>query len=158
MIDAMVKEKVQAGCVSSVFFFFFSFLIPHFINILFYSDVISIDKATGKITKLGRSHSRMHDFEVMPANLQFIDCPHGELQRRKEVVHTITLHEIDVINSRAQGFLALFSGTFSCLCQSMYAHLTHHIGTQVMLERLRLRCASKLIIRLLNGGKKERRR
>jgi RuvB-like protein 2 len=29
---------------------------------------------------------------------------------RKEVVHTVSLHEIDVINSRTQGFLALFSG------------------------------------------------
>lgn len=27
-------------------------------------------------------------------------CPEGELQKRKEVVHTVTLHEIDVINSR----------------------------------------------------------
>lgn len=25
-------------------------------------------------------------------------------------MHTVTLHEIDVINSRTQGFLALFSG------------------------------------------------
>jgi RuvB-like protein 2 len=32
------------------------------------------------------------------------------LQKRKEVVHTVTLHEVDVINSRTQGFLALFSG------------------------------------------------
>jgi RuvB-like protein 2 len=32
------------------------------------------------------------------------------LQKRKEVVHTVSLHEIDVINSRSQGFLALFSG------------------------------------------------
>ena len=31
-------------------------------------------------------------------------------KKRKEVVHTVTLHEIDVINSRQQGFLALFSG------------------------------------------------
>ena len=39
-----------------------------------------------------------------------MQCPEGELQKRKEVVHTVTLHEIDVINSRTQGFLALFSG------------------------------------------------
>jgi hypothetical protein len=39
-----------------------------------------------------------------------VQCPEGELQKRKEVVHTVTLHEIDVINSRTQGFLALFSG------------------------------------------------
>ena len=38
-------------------------------------------------------------------------CPEGELQKRREVVHTVSLHEIDVINSRAQGFLALFSGS-----------------------------------------------
>jgi RuvB-like protein 2 len=31
-------------------------------------------------------------------------------ETRKEVVHTVSLHEIDVINSRSQGFLALFSG------------------------------------------------
>ena len=32
------------------------------------------------------------------------------MQKRKEVVHTVSLHEIDVINSRTQGFLALFAG------------------------------------------------
>ena len=41
---------------------------------------------------------------------RFVQCPEGELQKRKEAVHTVTLHEIDVINSRTQGFLALFSG------------------------------------------------
>lgn len=86
MIDSLVKEKVQSG------------------------DVISLDKSTGKITRLGRSYSRVHDFEVMPPNIKFVNCPDGEVQRRKEVVHTVNLHEIDVINSRAQGFLALFSG------------------------------------------------
>lgn len=59
-----------------------------------------------------------------------VATPDGELQKRKEIVHTVSLHEIDVINSRyvfsndalcgtkanslihhrAQGFLALFSG------------------------------------------------
>merc|ERR1719446_676069 len=41
---------------------------------------------------------------------RFVQCPEGELQKRKEVVHTVSLHEIDVINSRQQGFLALFAG------------------------------------------------
>jgi RuvB-like protein 2 len=39
-----------------------------------------------------------------------VQCPDGEVQKRKEVVHTVSLHEIDVINSRTQGFLALFAG------------------------------------------------
>ena len=41
---------------------------------------------------------------------RFVQCPEGELQKRKEMVHVVTLHEIDVINSRTQGFLALFAG------------------------------------------------
>ncbi|OPJ89976.1 hypothetical protein AV530_004549 [Patagioenas fasciata monilis] len=80
-------------------------------------DVITIDKATGKISKLGRSFTRARDYDAMGAQTKFVQCPDGELQKRKEVVHTVSLHEIDVINSRTQGFLALFSG--------MDPHLTH---------------------------------
>ena len=86
MIDAMTKEKVMAG------------------------DIISIDKASGKITKLGRSYTRSRDYDAMGIDTKFVQCPEGELQQRREVVHTVSLHEIDVINSRTQGFLALFSG------------------------------------------------
>src|SRR3954466_14334920 len=86
MIDSMTKEKVMAG------------------------DGISIDKASGKITKLGRSYTRSRDYDAMGADTKVVTCPEGELQKRKEVVHTVSLHDIDVINSRTQGFLALFSG------------------------------------------------
>ena len=84
MIESVIKEKVQAG------------------------DVITIDKATGKITKLGRSFTRARDYDATGAQTRFVQCPEGELQKRKEVVHTVTLHEIDVINSRTQGFLGKF--------------------------------------------------
>ena len=39
-----------------------------------------------------------------------MQTPEGELQKRREITHTVSLHEIDVINSRTQGFLALFAG------------------------------------------------
>lgn len=86
MIESLTKEKVGAG------------------------DVITIDKSTGKITKLGRSFTRARDYDAMGPQTKFVQCPDGELQKRKEVMHTVSLHEIDVINSRTQGFLALFSG------------------------------------------------
>lgn len=86
MIEALQKEKVSAG------------------------DVITIDKASGKISKLGRSFTRSRDYDAMGPQTRFVQCPEGELQKRKEVVHTVSLHEIDVINSRQQGFLALFAG------------------------------------------------
>merc|ERR1719240_1438876 len=73
-------------------------------------DVITIDKSSGKISLLGKSFARSRDYDAMGPQTRFVQCPEGELQKRKEVVHTVNLHEIDVINSRQQGFLALFSG------------------------------------------------
>lgn len=86
MIESLNKEKISTG------------------------DVVTIDKATGKISKIGRSFARSRDYDAMSSETRFVQCPEGELQKRKEVVHTVTLHEVDVINSRQQGFLALFSG------------------------------------------------
>ena len=64
MIEAMQKEKVTAG------------------------DVISIDRASHKVTKLGRSFTRSRDYDAMGPSVRFVQCPEGELQKRKEVVHT----------------------------------------------------------------------
>merc|ERR1711871_619353 len=86
MIESLQKESVTAG------------------------DVITIDKASGKISKLGRSFTKSRDYDAMGPQTRFVQFPEGELQKRKEVVHTVSLHEIDVINSRQQGFLALFAG------------------------------------------------
>lgn len=57
---------------------------------------------TGRISKLGRSFARSRDYDAMGPATKFVQCPEGELQKRKEVVHVVTLHEIDVINSRTQ--------------------------------------------------------
>ncbi|KAI0225444.1 RuvB-like protein 2 [Massospora cicadina] len=86
MIEALNHEKIVAG------------------------DVMSIDKATGKICKLGRSYSRSRDYDATGSAVKFVPCPEGELQKRREVVNVVSLHDIDVVNSRSQGFLALFSG------------------------------------------------
>lgn len=86
MTESLVREKVTAG------------------------DVVSIDKASGRVSKLGRSFARAAEFDAMGAQTRLAQCPEGEILKRREVVHTVTLHDIDVINSRSQGFLALFSG------------------------------------------------
>ncbi|GKT33058.1 RuvB-like 2 [Aduncisulcus paluster] len=86
MLEALSKEKVSVG------------------------DVITIDKASGKVTRVGTSFGAGREFDAHGPQTRFVPCPEGELQKRKEVVHTVTLHEIDVINSRSQGFMALFAG------------------------------------------------
>lgn len=86
MIDRLTQERISAG------------------------DVVRIDKSSGKISKLGRSVSRSRDYDALGSNTKFVHCPEGELQKRTVVQHTVSLHEIDVINSRQQGFMALFAG------------------------------------------------
>jgi RuvB-like protein 2 len=86
MIESLQKEKVLAG------------------------DIVTIDKASGRVTRLGTSFGRTAEFDALGPQTRFVQCPEGEVQKKKEVVHTLNLHEIDVVNSRSQGFLALFSG------------------------------------------------
>ncbi len=104
MIDAMTRERVVAG------------------------DVVSIDAASGRVAKLGRSFARSRDYDAMGADTKFVQCPDGELQRRREVVHTVSLHEIDVINSRTQGFLALFAGDTGEIRGEVRAQINTKVG------------------------------
>jgi len=104
MIDSLQKQKVLAG------------------------DVIAIDKSSGRITKLGRSYTRARDYDAMGSDTKFVQCPEGELQRRKEVVHTVSLHEIDVINSRTQGFLALFAGDTGEIKPELRDQINNKVG------------------------------
>ena len=86
MIASLQREKVSAG------------------------DVITIDKTTGKVQKLGRSVSKSRDYDAISTSTKFVNTPTGELIQRKVTNHIVSLHEMDVINSRSQGFLALFAG------------------------------------------------
>lgn len=73
-------------------------------------DVISLDLGTDFITKLGVSFSRIDEYDIHASSLKHVHTPDGELRSRKETVHVLSLHELDVVNSRNQGFLALFAG------------------------------------------------
>jgi DNA helicase TIP49 (TBP-interacting protein) len=86
MVDALAAAKATAG------------------------DVISIDKGSGRVTVLGRSLARSREYDALGAATKFVATPAGELAKRREVAHAVTLHDIDVVNSRASGFLALFAG------------------------------------------------
>ena len=104
MIEMLKSEKVSAG------------------------DVIRIDKATGKIVKLGRSYSRSRDYDAISSTTKFVQTPDGELQKREEVKHTVSLHEIDVINSRQQGYMALFAGDTGEIRQEIRDQIDHKVA------------------------------
>uniref|UniRef100_A0AC34RRR2 RuvB-like helicase n=1 Tax=Panagrolaimus sp. JU765 TaxID=591449 RepID=A0AC34RRR2_9BILA len=86
MVESIIKERITTG------------------------DVIRIDRSNGIIEKLGRSNNRSRDFDVASSAIDEVPCPTGEIERNLEVVDTVALHDIDAINSRAQGYLTVFSG------------------------------------------------
>lgn len=86
MTESLTKDKVQA------------------------ESVIAINKAMGKISKLGCCFMHSHNYDATGSQTKFVQCPDRELQEHKEVVHTMSLHEVEFINSRTQGFLVFFSG------------------------------------------------
>lgn len=59
---------------------------------------------------------------------KFVTTPQGEIQKRKEVIHTVSLHEIDVINSRTQGFLALFAGDVGEIKPEVRDQIDHKVA------------------------------
>lgn len=71
-------------------------------------DVVRIVRERGRVYKVGTSSVRRSD--VVGMDTRFVPCPEGELMRIREEVQEISLHDIDVVNSRAEGYLALFSG------------------------------------------------
>jgi RuvB-like protein 2 len=91
-------------------------------------DVISIDTATGNLSKLGRSFAHVQEFDAAGPQLKYVHTPDGELKTRRETVHTLTLHEIDVVNSRNQGFLALFSGDTGEIKQEIRDHVNQQVS------------------------------
>ena len=61
----------------------------------------------------------MHTLLNAGPTTKFVQCPDGELQRRKEIVHVVSLHEIDVINSRTQVPMASSLTTCSAVLWSI---------------------------------------
>ena len=86
LIDALQREGIHVG------------------------DVISISRANGRVTRLGRSYAHARDLDVQSKHTRFVPCPKGELAYKKSVTHTVSLHDVDVINSRPQGYQTLFAG------------------------------------------------
>jgi len=52
-------------------------------------DAIAIDKATGKVTKLGRSFTRAQQFDAMGQSTKFVQCPQGDSRSARHVARDV---------------------------------------------------------------------
>ncbi|KAK6455302.1 RUVB-like protein [Scheffersomyces xylosifermentans] len=64
-------------------------------------DVIYIEANTGAVKRVGRSDAYATEFDLEAE--EYVPLPKGEVHKTKEIVQDVTLHDLDVANSRPQG-------------------------------------------------------
>ncbi|MEZ0345278.1 MAG: RuvB-like domain-containing protein [Infirmifilum sp.] len=70
-------------------------------------DVIWIDEETGRVSRAGRAKG-YGEFDVTPKDI--VDIPTGPIYKEKEFVYTLTLHNLDEMESRSDSILSIFFG------------------------------------------------
>ncbi|KAK0221513.1 hypothetical protein IW262DRAFT_909432 [Armillaria fumosa] len=71
-------------------------------------DVLTIVKTSSRITTLGSSIARSRGYDALGDRI--VRCLEAEMQKRRDVVYTVSAHETYDIKTRTPGFLALFTG------------------------------------------------
>lgn len=132
MIDALAKEKVLAG------------------------DVIVIDKASGKISKLGRSFARSRDYDAMGADV-CLRYTLFSINQFMNIVPRPNLYSVPRVKSRNAGRLCT---RFRCtrLTSSTVGHKVSLPCSLVIPAKLSLNYESKSTQKSANGEKKERQK
>ncbi|MEM0376657.1 MAG: RuvB-like domain-containing protein, partial [Thermofilum sp.] len=71
-------------------------------------DVIWIDEETGRVARVGRAKGYAGDYDISPKEL--VDVPSGPIYKEKEFVYTLTLHDLDEMQSRRESLLSILFG------------------------------------------------
>mmetsp|Transcript_4490 Transcript_4490/g.8492 ORF Transcript_4490/g.8492 Transcript_4490/m.8492 type:complete len:396 (+) Transcript_4490:197-1384(+) len=75
--DALQKEKVTTG------------------------DVIYVEATSGAVKRVGRSDAFATEFDLEAE--EYVPVPKGDVHKKKEIIQDVTLHDLDMANSRPQG-------------------------------------------------------
>lgn len=70
-------------------------------------DVIYIEASTGNVKRVGRSDNYACEYDL-EADV-YVPIPKGDVHKKKEIIQDVTLHDLDVANSKPTGGQDLFS-------------------------------------------------
>lgn len=74
-------------------------------------DIVQIDVDTGRVVKIGKSREAAEKEKLDLTTVQAVEVPGGPVLKHKEFVYTLTLHDLDVAQSRAGvSMFSLFFG------------------------------------------------
>ena len=78
-------------------------------------DVIWIDAETGRVTKVGRargadlgSEVKLEEYDITAR--RYVEIPDGRIEKEKEFVYTLTLHDLDEYYAQRGGLIGLIFG------------------------------------------------
>jgi len=71
-------------------------------------DVVWIDLETGRVHRVGRAKGFEKEYDIYGEKL--VETPKGSLEKEREFIHTVTLHDLDVMHSRSGSLLMLLFG------------------------------------------------
>ncbi len=69
-------------------------------------DVIWIDAETGEVHKVGRTGERKYDVDVYRS----VEIPSGPVKKEKEIVHVLTLHDLDMAYAAQRAAISALFG------------------------------------------------
>ncbi len=73
-------------------------------------DVIWIDEETGRVTRVGRAKG-YGEYDVGVRDI--VEIPDGPIYKEKEFIYTLTLHDLDEMQSRSESLVSLLFGASS---------------------------------------------
>jgi TBP-interacting protein len=71
-------------------------------------DIIAIDAETGRVYKLGRAREERKEGGIRL--IREVNVPSGPVKKEKEIVHTLTLHDLDTYLAAQQAPISLLAG------------------------------------------------
>lgn len=74
-------------------------------------DVVWIDEESGRVQKVGRAKASEVQYDI--SSEKIVDIPTGTILKEKEFIHTVTLHDLDVMQSQSRGIFTIFFGGLS---------------------------------------------
>jgi RuvB-like protein 1 (pontin 52) len=94
-------------------------------------DVIYIDHGHSSVTRVGRCDSRASDSDLEAD--KFVPMPKGDVHKKKEIVQNVTLHDLDVANSKPPGGGGGkdFNAMMSQLIRSKKTEITEKLRNEV---------------------------
>lgn len=122
-----------------------------------YRDVITIDKASGRITRLGRSFTRARDYDAMGSDVssRLKKMMKGRRINRLFLLDRSNLSNALKVNCKSVKKWSILSLFMKSMWSTAGPKVSWH-SSLVILVKSRLKCVTKSIQRCLNGEKKAR--